>query len=104
MRAAISIAFKANTPSGPITGITRGQKARTLLALHQAGSRGITALECGAWAFRLAAYCFFLKEDFGLVIRCDKEDHPGGWHGRHVLENDVQIISVEGIDRGEVAA
>jgi hypothetical protein len=72
-----------------------GQTARTLLALLEAGARGVTALECSTWAFRLAAYCYDLRRDHGLAICCDREEHPGGWHGRHVLETPVEIVTVE---------
>jgi hypothetical protein len=80
----------------------RGQSPRTLLALVEAGGRGVTALECSTWAFRLAAYCYDLRRDHGLVIRCDREEHPGGWHGRHVLETPVEIVTVEAVE-GEAA-
>lgn len=73
-----------------------GQTARTLLALVNSGPRGVSALECGAWAFRLAAYCHRLRHRYGLTIRTDKESHPGGWHGRHVLETPIEIVAVDG--------
>jgi len=79
-----------------------GQTARALLALVEAGQRGVTALECSTWAFRLAAYCYDLRRDHGLAIRCDCEEHPGGWHGRHVLETPVDVIRVEMVE-GESA-
>jgi hypothetical protein len=74
---------------------TRGQTAKALLALMAAGPRGCTALEVATWAYRFAAYCHDLRRNHGLAIRCDREDHPGGWHGRHVLETPVEIIAVE---------
>ncbi len=69
----------------------KGQTAKTLLVLVEAGPRGVTALEASTWAYRLAAYCHELRRKHGLSIRTDKESHPGGWHGRHVLESDVRI-------------
>ncbi len=69
----------------------KGQSAKALLALVEAGPRGITAFEAATWAYRLAAYCHDLRHKHGLSIRTDKERHPGGWHGRHVLETDVRI-------------
>jgi len=72
-----------------------GQNAKALLALVAAGPRGITSLECGTWAFRLAAYCHILRHDYGLAVRTEREEHPGGWHGRHVLETPVEILAVE---------
>jgi hypothetical protein len=82
----------------------RGQVAKALLALVAAGSRGCTALEVAAWAYRFAAYCHELRRDYGLAIRTDREDHNGGWHGRHVLETPVEILLVDGEPRcGEAA-
>jgi hypothetical protein len=54
----------------------RGQEAKALLALVEAGPRGVTALECGAWAFRLAAYAQSLRKRFGLAIATEREAHP----------------------------
>jgi hypothetical protein len=70
-----------------------GQEGRTLCALVQAGSHGVTALECSAWAFRLAACCHALRCEHGLAICTDRESHPGGGYGRHVLETPVTIVS-----------
>jgi len=72
-----------------------GQTARTIVALVEAGDRGLTALECGAWAFRLAAYCHDLRHDFGLDIETKRETHPGGWHGRHILRTPVRIMDID---------
>jgi hypothetical protein len=80
----------------------RGQTARALLALVEAGERGVTALECSTWAYRLAASCYDLRLDYGLAIRCEREEHPGGWHGRHALDTPVEIVTVETTE--EVAA
>ncbi|MCP4316421.1 MAG: hypothetical protein GY789_10495 [Hyphomicrobiales bacterium] len=82
----------------------RGQTARALLALVMVGEHGCTALEVSDWAFRFAAYCHELRHRYGLVIRTDREDHPGGWHGRHVLETPVEILSIEGLERWPSAA
>jgi hypothetical protein len=73
-----------------------------LLALVEAGEHGVTALECSTWAFRLAASCYDLRRDHGLAIRCDREEQPGGWHGRYVLETPVDVIRVEMVE-GEAA-
>ncbi|MGE0735303.1 MAG: hypothetical protein AB7P50_11175 [Alphaproteobacteria bacterium] len=74
--------------------VASGQEAKALLALAEAGARGVTALECAAWAYRLAAYAHSLRKRFGLVIVTLHEAHPGGWHGRHVLETAVEILEV----------
>lgn len=83
-------AITATMPGRAFT--VRGQEAKALDALVKAGPKGVTALECGAWAFRLAAYCHALKHDHGLNIVTERERHPGGWHGRHVLLDQVTII------------
>jgi hypothetical protein len=73
----------------------RGQTARALHALVAAGPRGVTALDVsGTWAYRFAAYCHKLRTRYGLAIRTDRESHPGGWHGRHVLETPVVIDAI----------
>ncbi len=71
--------------------IVRGQAAKALIALVNGGDRGVTALEAASWAYRLAAYCHQLRTRYGLAIRTEREEHPGGWHGRHVLETPVTI-------------
>lgn len=73
----------------------RGQTARTLLALVEAGDRGVTALEVSSWALRLAAYAFDLRRNFDLDVATLREEHPNGWHGRHVLRTPVRIVRVE---------
>jgi hypothetical protein len=77
---------------------TTGQIARTLRALTEAGSRGITALDvAGTWALRLSHYVFILRRDYRLSIPLTWENHDGaagpGKHGRYRLENDVRILS-----------
>jgi hypothetical protein len=73
----------------------KGQTARALKALHDAGDAGVTAIECSAWAFRLAAYCFDLRRHFELDVATLREGHEGGWHGRHVLRSPVRVVAVE---------
>lgn len=74
----------------------RGQTARSLVALVEAGGKGRTALEVSSWALRFAAYCHTLRHDYGLTIITEHEDHDGGWHGRHVLLDRVTILEVKG--------
>lgn len=74
---------------------TRGQIAKALVALVDAGDRGVTALDVSSWAYRFAAYTFDLRKNHGLEIQTLREEHPGGWHGRHVLRTPVRIVSVE---------
>lgn len=76
--------------NGPFT--VRGQTARSLKALVDAGERGVTALEVTCWALRFSAYCFDLRHKHGLVIDTIREPHQGGWHGRHVLRSLVEIV------------
>jgi len=72
-----------------------GQTARALVALVEAGPRGCTALEVSTWAYRFAAYCHELRHRYRLAIRCDREEHLGGWHGRHTLESPVEVLAGE---------
>ena len=73
-----------------------GQEARTLRSLVFAGQRGITALDEGGWAFRLAAYVHSLQKK-GLIITMEREEHPGGHHGRYRLTSAVTVTRVVGI-------
>ena len=70
----------------------KGQVARTLAALVQAGQNGVTALEVSSWAYRLGAYVHDLRHDHGLDIKTQREEHPGGWHARYVLQTPVEIL------------
>ena len=81
----------AHTPTGDRPFVVRGQTGKALIALVNGGDRGVTALEAATWAYRFAAYCFEFRTRYGLAIRTEREEHPGGWHGRHVLEAPVTI-------------
>jgi hypothetical protein len=81
----------AHTRDGDRPFIVRGQLAKALIALVSGGDRGVSALEVATWAYRFAAYCHLLRTRYGLAIRTEREEHPGGWHGRHVLETPVTI-------------
>jgi hypothetical protein len=65
--------------------------ARTLVALVAAQERGCTALELSTWALRLAHYVLCLRR-LGLDVELERENHPGGWHGRYRLQTGVQIL------------
>jgi hypothetical protein len=84
----------AHSQDGDRPFIVRGQLAKALIALVGGGDRGVSALEVATWAYRFAAYCHFLRTRHGLAIRTEREEHPGGWHGRHVLETPVRIVLV----------
>jgi len=75
--------------------VVTGQTAKALHALVAAGDKGITAMECGGWAFRLAAYVRELRKR-GLAIETMRERHDdaGGWHGRYVLRSAVIVEAV----------
>lgn len=81
----------AHAAQGDRPFVVRGQVAKALIHLVAGGDRGVSALEVASWAYRLAAYCHELRMRYGLAIRTEREDHPGGWHGRHVLETPVTI-------------
>lgn len=70
----------------------KGQTARTLMALVEAGQSGITALEMSTWALRLAAYILDLRR-LGLLIQMESEPHEGGWHGRYRILSPVRILA-----------
>lgn len=71
----------------------RGQSARALRELVEAGPTGRTALEVATWALRLAAYCYDLRK-LGVEIETRRESHPGGWHARYVLLSPIEITAV----------
>jgi hypothetical protein len=70
--------------------VVKGQVARTLSALIDAGSAGVTSLEVAGWGYRLAAYCHNLRK-CGLNIETVREAHEDGWHGRYVLRSPVTL-------------
>ena len=84
-------ALSFHTPTGRIT-IGSTQDGRTLLALVNADSKGVTALEMSSWAYRLGAYVHRLRHDYGLAIETLREPHEGGWHGRYVLHTPCRIV------------
>ena len=85
---------RALGPSGPF--IVHGQTGRSLRALVASGEKGVTALEVTSWAFRFAAYCHDLRHNHSLIIETMRENHDGGWHGRHVLRSPVTILEDAG--------
>ncbi len=90
MRGRAKATFRIN--GGPLTTAT-GREAQTILALVDAGQRGITSLEAfkAGWAVRLGAYVFDLKK-MGVSIRTEREPHDGGNHARYVLDGKVEIV------------
>lgn len=72
----------------------RGRVAQTIIALVAVGNNGVTALEMSSWAFRLADYIHTLRDDHGLEIDTQREEHEGGWHARYVLITAVEILEV----------
>jgi len=94
MTARIWVEAIAYTAEGERRFTVRGQTAKALVALVNGGGSGVTALEAASWAYRFAAYCHLLRTQYGLAIRTEREEHPGGWHGRHVLETPVRILFV----------
>jgi hypothetical protein len=72
-----------------------GQNAKAVKALVEAGAKGVTADEVSTWAYRFSAYCWELRHKFGLAIITVREPHTGGWHGRHVLQSPITILSTD---------
>jgi Helix-turn-helix domain len=81
---------------GPAITVT-GREAQTILALVEAGPKGITSLETfkAGWAVRLGAYIFDLR-GFGVPIETTREPHDGGNHARYRLKGPITILNVEG--------
>jgi hypothetical protein len=104
MTARLYVEAIALAPEGDRPFVVRGQTAKALIALVNSGACGVTALEVATWAFRFAAYCHDLRNRYGLAIRTEREEHPGGWHGRHVLETPVTIRFVADPEQEAVAA
>ena len=86
-------ALSFETPTGRIT-IGSRQDRRTLLALVEADTKGVTALEMSSWAYRLGAYVHRLRHDYGLAIETLRESHDGGWHGRYILHTPCRIVGI----------
>jgi hypothetical protein len=78
---------------GGATFIVLGQTTKAIRALVLAGKQGVTAQEVATWAYRFAAYCHCPRKH-GLDIETLREDHDGGWHGRHVLHTAVRLEPV----------
>ena len=81
------------------------REAQSLLALTEAGPRGITSLETfkAGWAVRLGAYILDLKK-MGVQINTTREPHDGGNHGRYILACSVHIVSsTDQLQAGEAA-
>ena len=81
-----------------------GREAQTIIALVDAGPKGITSLETfyAGWAVRLGAYIFDLKA-MGVPIRSTREAHDGGKHARYFLAEPVEIIEVIQPDKNKMA-
>lgn len=89
----VQITVRAHLPDGPYIFQVRGKIARTLKALHNVGSNGITALDVSnTWALRLSAYVHRLRREHNLDINTVKEEQPDGWHGRYILNIPIDII------------
>ena len=86
---AARMVLQASGPGGTFT--VKGQTAKALIALIEAGASGVTALEVNSWAYRLGAYVHDLRRKQGLAIETRREEHEGGWHGRYVLRSIVAL-------------
>ncbi len=78
--------------SGPLVNAT-GREAQTIIALVEAGTKGITSLETfkAGWAVRLGAYIFDLKA-MGVPIHATREPHDGGNHARYFVGDQVELV------------
>jgi len=71
-----------------------GKEAQSLIALIKAKQKGVTALEVSSWALRLSAYIHILRRRYNLDIPMIRESHPGGFHGRYFLCENIDVIRV----------
>jgi hypothetical protein len=69
-----------------------GQNAKALEALVEAELNGVSAREVSSWTLRFAACVWALRWKYGLAIATTRDTHPGGWHGRYVLQLPVTIL------------
>lgn len=67
---------------------------KTTLCLTSKGTKGLTSLEASSWAYRLSAYVYTLRHDYGMDIPMTKEPHDGGWHARYILNTPVTVLNV----------
>lgn len=83
----------------------RGQKAKTLKCLVEHKEAGCNALEIAkTFALRLSEYIRALRRDglaggHNLDIITNRELHVGGWHGKYVLRDQVELLG-DGIEGG----
>ena len=76
----------------------RGQKAKTLKCLVEHKEDGCNALEiANTFALRLSEYIRALRRDglaggHNLDITTTRELHVGGWHGKYVLRDQVELL------------
>lgn len=76
----------------------RGQKAKTLKCLVEHKEAGCNALEIAkTFALRLSEYIRALRRDglaggHNLDIVTKRELHVGGWHGKYVLCDHVELL------------
>lgn len=88
------VLFRAGVDDAAKVYEIRGRIAQTIVALVAAGLAGITAAEMSCWAYRLGAYIYTLRHDYGLDIETIYEPHDGGAHGRYILHTAVEILDL----------
>ncbi|NBV06698.1 MAG: hypothetical protein EBS06_05630 [Proteobacteria bacterium] len=90
--------FRLTKNDQEVVFVLKGQKAKTLKALIEKGDKGCTALEISkTFALRLSEYIRALRRDcicggYNLNITTNKEPNPVGWHGRYLLNDDVELL------------
>jgi hypothetical protein len=76
----------------------KGQKVKTLKCLIEHKENGCNALEIAkTFALRLSEYIRALRRDglaggYNLNIVTNREKHIGGWHGKYVLHDQVELL------------
>jgi hypothetical protein len=73
-----------------------GQNAKALLSLIKS-KHGISTYEGYASGLpRLSWYVCVLRHEYDINIITMREEHVGGWHGRYVLLDKVEVAKVWG--------
>lgn len=98
-RLSLQFAISDNDASERLQSL-KGQYARTLRALIEAGPKGITALDVSStWALRLAHYVWVLRHREGISVTTTWEPHDGaagpGRHARYTLQSAARLIEGE---------
>lgn len=91
-----NIKFILHSDNGDIVMKANGRQGQTLYWLCKTQNKGITALEMGTWAIRLAVYIYALRHRFNINITTIKEPQSDGLgtYGRYILQDKITITEI----------